>query len=92
MGASAAAVEAAAAAAACSSSSSMHEQKARAIRSCACAAQSVPPGACARACGDRNLSPAQQAQSMPLYSRSDQLSIVIDPARLSQRARRADRP
>eukprot|EP00966_Prymnesium_polylepis_P178092 4124141-Prymnesium_polylepis.1 len=29
---------------------------------------------------------------MPLASRPKQLSLVLDPARLSQRARRADRP
>eukprot|EP00966_Prymnesium_polylepis_P046931 1087577-Prymnesium_polylepis.1 len=29
---------------------------------------------------------------MPLVSRPKQLSIVLDPARLSQRVRRADRP
>ena len=64
---------------------------ARAIRSCVCAASVCRSGACARAWGDRSLSPAQQPQRMPLGSRFNQLSIVLDPARLSQRARRADR-
>eukprot|EP00966_Prymnesium_polylepis_P006523 149599-Prymnesium_polylepis.1 len=32
------------------------------------------PGACARACGDRNFSPARQPQRMPLSNRPKQLS------------------
>ena len=44
------------------------------------------PGACACAWGDRSLSPAQQPLRMPLGSRSNQLSNVLDLARLSQRA------
>ena len=43
-------------------------------------------GACACAWGDRSLSPAQQPLRMPLGSRSNQLSNVLDLARLSQRA------
>eukprot|EP00966_Prymnesium_polylepis_P234463 5423352-Prymnesium_polylepis.1 len=46
---------------------------ARAIRSCARAASVCWPGACARACGDRSLSPAKQPQRMQLSSRSKQL-------------------
>eukprot|EP00966_Prymnesium_polylepis_P139469 3222758-Prymnesium_polylepis.1 len=35
-------------------------------------------------------SPAQQPQRMALDSRSKEHSVVLDPARLSQRARRVD--
>ncbi len=52
----------------------------------------VLPGACARAWADRHRSPAQQPQRMPLDSRPKQRSLVLDPARFGQRARRAVRP
>eukprot|EP00966_Prymnesium_polylepis_P152745 3528236-Prymnesium_polylepis.1 len=66
-------------------------RRARALQLCArgVSCHVCWPGACARACGDRNLSPVQQPQCMPLASRSNQLSIVLDPAWLSQWARRA---
>eukprot|EP00966_Prymnesium_polylepis_P090979 2106505-Prymnesium_polylepis.1 len=54
---------------------------ARALCSYARAASRVLAGCmCARACGDRNLSPAQQPQRMPFSNRPKQLSNVLDPA------------
>jgi len=73
-------------------SSSSSRRRARDPQLCARGVCVLAGCTCARACGDRSLSPAKQPQRMQLSSRSKQLSIVLDPARFSLWDRRADRP
>eukprot|EP00966_Prymnesium_polylepis_P119413 2759903-Prymnesium_polylepis.1 len=81
-----------------SSISISSSRRARDLQSCARGTVGrVARGACCRVHvrahgADRDRSPAQQPQRMPLASRTKQLSLVLDPARLSQRDRSADRP
>ena len=75
-----------------SSSSSSSRRRARDPQLCARGVCVLAGCTCARACGDRSLSPAKQPQRMQLSSRCKQLSIVLDPARFSLWDRRADRP
>jgi len=73
-------------------SSSSSRRRARDPQLCARGVCVLAGCTCARACGDRSLSPAKQPQRMQLSSRCKQLSIVLDPARFSLWDRRADRP